>query len=66
MYIQEKDSGYAWIVALSSFLCHTIQYGLTWTVGVFYVIFLEEIGGSVEAVALIASLNTAMYFFAGK
>ena len=42
MQTHEKDSGYAWIVVLSSFLCHTIQYGLTWTVGVFYVIFLEE------------------------
>ncbi len=42
------------------------QYGIVWTVGVFYVIFLEHIGGSKGAVALISSLNTAVFYSTGK
>ena len=61
-----RDSGYAWLVLMSSVLCMMIVFGISWTVGLFYVIFLEEFGGSKEAVALVSSLNTATLFFAGK
>ena len=61
-----KDGGYGWIIVIACFICNILQYGITWTVGVFYVIFLEQIGGNIEAVALISSLNTAMFFFAGN
>ena len=60
------DGGYGWMVVLGSFICHLIQYGLSWTVGIFHVIFLEEIGGSKESVALVSSLNMAFFFFAGN
>ena len=60
-----KDSGFAWIVLIASFMGHFFQYGIVWTVGYFYVIFLEHFDGSKAAVALIASLNTATYYCIG-
>ena len=60
-----KDTGFAWIVLIASFMGHFFQYGIVWTVGYFYVIFLEHFDGSKAAVALIASLNTAMYYCIG-
>ena len=63
---EEQDGGYGWINVFSSHLIHVIQYGLSWTVGIFYVIFLEEIGGSKKSVALVSSLNTATFYVAGR
>ena len=60
-----KDTGFAWIVLIASFMEHFFQYGIVWTVGYFYVIFLEHFDGSKAAVALIASLNTATYYCIG-
>ena len=39
---ETRDGGYGWVVVFSSFWCHVIQYGLSWTVGVFYVIFFKR------------------------
>ena len=61
-----KDSNFGWLIVAASFLSHFFQYGIVWTVGVFYVIFLEHIGGSSGAVALISSLNTAMFYSTGN
>ena len=60
-----KDTGFAWIVLIASFMGHFFQYGIVWSVGYFYVIFLEHFDGSKAAVALIASLNTATYYCIG-
>ena len=62
----KKDTGFAWIVLTASFMGHFFQYGIVWTVGYFYVIFLEHMNGSKAAVALIASLNTATYYCIGR
>ena len=61
-----KDSNFGWLIVAASFLSHFFQYGIVWTVGVFYVIFLEHIRGSSGAVALISSLNTAMFYSTGN
>ena len=61
-----KDSNFGWLIVAASFFSHFFQYGIVWTVGVFYVIFLEHIGGSSGAVALISSLNTAMFYSTGN
>jgi len=60
------DKGYAWIIVLAGFFSHMLQYGVVWTVGVFYVVFLENIehNGSAQ-VSLVASLNTAVYYGTG-
>jgi fatty acid desaturase len=61
------DSGYAFVILLASFWGHFLQYGVVWTVGVFYVVFLENLehNGRGE-VALISSLNTAVFYGTGK
>ena len=62
-----RDHGYAWVVVLLVMVSQVIQYGVVWTVGVFYVIFLENVknNGAAE-VALISSLNTAMCYGIGS
>ena len=62
-----RDHGYAWVVVLLVMVSQVIQYGVVWTVGVFYVIFLENVknNGAAE-VALISSLNTAMSYGIGS
>ena len=60
------DHGYAWVILVASFLSHTIQYGIAWTVGVFFDIFRVEFEGSNGAIALISSLNTGTFFMAGE
>lgn len=62
----KMDGGYGWIIVASSFLAHMLQYGIVWSVGVFYVLFLENIDGEQGAVALISSLNTATFYVTGK
>ena len=59
------DQGYAWVIVLASFLAHIFQYGVVWTVGIFYAVFTEVFVGSKAAIALITSLNTAVYYMTG-
>ena len=62
----KKDSGYAVVIVIASFLSQMLQYGIAHTVGVFFVIFVEEFPGSSGAVAFISSLNTAFFYGAGE
>ncbi len=63
----QPDTGYAWVILLASFVGHLLQYGVVWTVGVFYVVFLENLDHSGSGqVALISSLNTAVYYGTGN
>ena len=59
------DQGYAWVIVSTSFFAHIFQYGVVWTVGVFYAVFVEVFVGSKAAIALITSLNTAVYYMTG-
>ena len=59
------DRGYAWVIVATSFFAHIFQYGVVWTVGVFYAVFVKEFTGSKGAIALISSLNTAVYYMTG-
>ena len=61
----DVDQGYAWVVVTTSFFAHIFQYGVVWTVGVFYAVFVEVFVGSKGAIALITSLNTAVYYLTG-
>lgn len=62
----EVDKGYAFVILTASFLAHVLQYGVVWTVGVFFAIFVEVFPENSGIVALISSLNTAFYYGAGK
>ncbi|CAH1783473.1 unnamed protein product [Owenia fusiformis] len=61
----KKDEGYAWIIVMSCFLCHTLICGISFTVGVTFVIFLDAFGTSKGATALVGSLNTASVYAVG-
>ena len=60
------DGGYGWVVVAASFCAHMLSFGITLTVGVFYVVFLEKFDGQVGAIALISSLNTACCLGTGE
>ena len=52
-----------WILGIG-FLGHALYYGLTWTVGIYHVIFLDTFGQETGPTSWIGSINTAsMYFF---
>lgn len=65
-YTRPPDGGYGWVVVIISFMSHALQCGIVWTVGVFYVIFLDKVDASKPAIALISSLNTAVYYITGR
>ncbi|XP_014668395.1 PREDICTED: monocarboxylate transporter 14-like [Priapulus caudatus] len=58
-YSRDVDRGWAWVVVGSSFIAQSLMIGLTWSVGVFFVIFLEEFKQSSSSTAWISSINTA-------
>ena len=60
------DGGYGWVVVCASFIAHILEYGVVWTVGVFYVIFLDHFTESRTLLALIASLNTGSFYLIGQ
>ncbi len=62
----EIDSGYAWVVVVACMLSQLLIYGIVFSSGIFYDIFLEELGGSSAAVSLIASVNTALTYGLSK
>ena len=61
-----EDGGYGWIIVLASWCSHLLLYGISWNVGIFYVVFLEHIDGSAVSLALASSLNTATSYGIGK
>ena len=62
-----RDHGFAWVVAVAAMFSHMLQYGVVWTVGVFYVVFLENIkNNGAGEVAMISSLNTAVFYGVGQ
>ena len=59
------DGGYGWVVVCASFVAHILQFSVVWTVGVFYVIFLDHFRESRTLLALIVSLNTGSFYLIG-
>ena len=59
------DGGYSYVIALLVFMAHMIQLGFSWTMGVWYTVFMEEFNVGSKYVALISSLNTASFYAAG-
>ena len=53
----EQDGCYAWLVCFASFLHHTIQGGIIFSVGIFYIIFRDALDSSDSAVALIPAIH---------
>ena len=59
------DGGYGWVVLAASFGAHSLIYGVGWTVGVFYQIFIEHFDESSAGIAIITSLLTATLYGSG-
>ncbi|XP_043229784.1 monocarboxylate transporter 13-like [Amphibalanus amphitrite] len=58
----KPDGGYGWLIVFASFLAHVTIYGVSWSVGVFNIIFLEEFQQSKSTTAWVgSSLNALMY-----
>lgn len=53
------DGGWGWVVVAASFIAHLLIYGVSWTVGMFNLVFLEEFKANVTATSWIGSINTA-------
>ncbi|CAH1785202.1 unnamed protein product, partial [Owenia fusiformis] len=61
----EKDHGYAWMIVLFSFSVHIFIYGISWSVGVFFVLFLNAFHTVKGVTAWPGSLNTATMYLVG-
>ena len=59
------DGGYGWVVLAASFCAHFFIYGVAWSVGVFYQIFIEHFDESSASIALITSMLTATTYGSG-
>ena len=66
MHYTEQDRGYAYVIAIASFLGHVLQFGVVWTVGVFYEVFIELFPENSGKVAFISSINTATFYLVGE
>ena len=56
---------YKWLVLLACFGMQFTGSGITYCVGVFYVIFEENIGGTSTTLSLASSLNIGFFFGIG-
>ncbi|CAH1792529.1 unnamed protein product [Owenia fusiformis] len=61
----DKDGGYGWFIVLLSMFAHIITYGVSWTVGVFFVLFLNAFHATKGVTAWAGSLNTACLYIVG-
>ncbi|XP_046344749.1 monocarboxylate transporter 13-like [Haliotis rufescens] len=59
------DCGWAWVIVAASFFAHFICFGISWTTGIYHVIFLEEFKASQAVTAWACSLMPASMFAAG-
>lgn len=59
------DGGYGWIIVMASFLLQAISGGIAFSVGVFFVEFLEAFKDTNGRTAWIGSINTGLLFGAG-
>ena len=62
----EQDSLYSWVVCACTGIVLVIHCGVLYSMGVFYIMFREQIDGDKSAMALAPALNMGMYFLIGK
>ncbi|XP_014667422.1 PREDICTED: monocarboxylate transporter 13-like [Priapulus caudatus] len=65
MFLHEIDRGWSWVVVVTSFIAHMLIYGVSWTYGIFNMVFLDEFKGNAGATAWIGSINTACLLVIG-
>ena len=57
---------YSWVVLAASFVAHYLLYGVTYGLGVFYVIIMETFQAGPTEVSLLCSVFTAVFFGSGR
>ena len=62
----KPDGGWGWMIVLCSFVLHAIIAGVTNSLGVFLIVFIEEFDAGRGDVGWISSLMTGMTFCSGK
>ncbi|XP_064619208.1 monocarboxylate transporter 14-like [Lineus longissimus] len=62
---QSIEDCYSWIVMVAALLSHLLMFGICWTVGVYYVIFLEVFQQGKGPTSWIGSINSACLCFIG-
>ena len=63
---QQKDRGYAWVVVFLAFCCHTVVWGLIYTIGIWTSTFEEAFGASKAVASTIGSGLTGINYIAGR
>jgi hypothetical protein len=60
------ETPYSWAVMVATFIGQVMIYGISWTVGVYFVIFLDVFQQGKGATSWVGSINTACTYLAGK
>ncbi len=60
-----KDSHYSWIVCMACSVAYFLQLGFTYSIGIYYAVFLEVFGHSAATTSWISSLNYGMFYITG-
>ncbi len=60
------DSAYSWAVCAAIFICNALTLGFSYSIGVYYVVFLDVFGHSSGITAWMSSLNFGSAMFIGK
>ena len=60
------DGKWAWLVLVSAFLVHIMTFGMAWSTGVYYVIFVDVFDQQKSVTAWACALPTAMMYAIGK
>ena len=63
---QQKDRGYAWVVVFLAFCCHTVVWGLSYTIGIWTSTFEDAFGASKAVTSTIGSGLTGINYVAGQ
>ncbi|XP_041358006.1 monocarboxylate transporter 9-like [Gigantopelta aegis] len=59
------DRGWAWLVAVASFLMHVLMYGVAWSTGIYNAILLDYFHESAATIAWAGSLTPASMYAVG-
>ncbi|XP_064619207.1 monocarboxylate transporter 13-like isoform X2 [Lineus longissimus] len=59
------ETPYSWAVMVATFIGQVMIYGISWTVGVYFVIFLDVFQQGKGATSWVGSINTACTYLAG-
>ena len=63
---EKPEGGYGWVVVAASFVTHAITGGVLYSMGIFYIMFKENLEGESSVIALVPSIFSSCSFALGK